>query len=225
MWYPIRCKTIDVILENKDEVMNIVCHDRISKVATAAGSIVGGGLIGVGLFLAIPTWGASLSLSVVGGAVSSLSVGTSLISFIALQVKANNRLKKAQQFVELDQQFSNQLNDVVAKYSKALEAYKERTFRSISGISMIAGTISEAKDLVEKSSKIALQAACTILVVVALPIDVVQFINNFYLLYTGRTDSNTPLQLLIKQFEACLKGQYISFRQLLLLKFRFFSCY
>ena len=47
MWYLIRCKTIDVILENKDEVMSIVRSGRISQIVTAAGGLVGGSLIGV----------------------------------------------------------------------------------------------------------------------------------------------------------------------------------
>ena len=232
MWYPIRCKTIDVVLENKDEVMSIVCNERISKVATAAGGLVGGGMIGMGLFLAAPTWGASLALSAIGGLVSALSAGTSLTSFIISQVKANSRLKNVQQFVKFDQQFSNQLNDAVAKYSKALEAYKKGRLRSISGMSMVAGAIGAARGLVEEGSEIALRAAGKVLVVVTVPFDLVQLLYNCYLLYkssqdeTGQSDSNTTIQCFMKQFEASLKGQlYICHLVSCFYQIRFLSCY
>ena len=83
--------------------MSIVRYERISKLVTAAGGLAGGSLIGIGLFFAIPTMGVSLALSAAGGAVSSLSVHSSLISSLALKIKANSHLKKAQQFVKFDQ--------------------------------------------------------------------------------------------------------------------------
>ena len=191
MWYLIRCETIDVVLENKDEVMSIVRQERINKVVTAAVGIVGGTMIGIGLIFAFRTWGTSLSLSAVGGMVSTVSAGSSLISSLALKVKANSRLKKAQQFVKFDQQFSNQLNAAVAKYSKALETYKEGTLY------------------------IALRAVSGGLVGVSIPLDITQIAYNFYQLHkssndkTGQSDSNTTIQCLIKQFETSLKGQYV----------------
>ena len=186
MWYPIRCKTINVILENKDEVMSIVRHERISKLVTAAGGLVSGTMIGIGLLFAIPSLGVSLGLSAVGGVVGTLSAGTSLISYFTSIVKTNNLLRKAQQFVRLDQQFSNQLNAAAAKYSKALETYKEGA----------AWVLFEG----------GLQAASTVVVAVTVPLDVTQLVYNCYLLHKS-FDSNTTIQCLIKQFEAFLKGQ------------------
>ena len=204
MWYPIRCKTIDVILENKDEVMSIVRYERLSKLVSAAGGIVGGGLIGI-------TWGASLALSATGGVVSTVSAGSSLISFIASKVTTNNRLVKAQQFVRFDQQFSNQLNAAAAEYSEALETYKEGTF--ISGAKAVVGAVGVARGLIEEGGEIALRGASKVVVVVTVPLDVAQIAYNCYLLHksskdeTGQSDSNTTIQCLIKQFEASLKGQ------------------
>ena len=222
MWYPIRCKTIDVILKNKDEVMIIVCYERKSKVVTAAGSIVGAGMVGIGLLFAVPTWGASLTLSAAGGVVSGLSAGSSLISYLTSIVKTNNRLKKAQQFVGFDQQFSNQLNAAVVQYNEALETYKEGTFISSMRVVVGAGAAGAAQVLVEEGGEIALRAASGVLVAVTVPIDVAQFVYNCYLLHessqdeTGQSDSNTTIQCLIKHFEASLKGQlyYLSFSQL-----------
>ena len=213
MWYLIRCKTIDIILENKDEVMSIVCSGRISQTATAAGGLVGGSLIGIGLLFAIPTAGVSLALSATGGVISTVSAGTSLISYLASKVTTNNRLKKVQQFVRFDQQFSNQLNAAAAQYSEALETYKEGTF--ISGAKAVVGAVSAARGLVEEGGEIALRTASGVLVAVTVPIDVAQFAYNCYLLHkssqdeTGQSDSNTTIQHLIKQFEVSLKGQYV----------------
>ena len=210
MWYPIRCKTIDVILENKDEVMSIVRYERISKLVTAAGGLVGGSLIGIGLLFSVPTMGISMGLTTIGGVVSGVSAGSSLISFIASKVTTNNRLKKAQQFVRFDQQFSNQLNAAAAQYSEALETYKEGTF--ISGAKAVVGAVSAARGLVEEGGEIALRTASGVLVAVTVPLDIAQFAYNCYLLHrssqdeTGQFDSNTTIQCLIKQFEASLKG-------------------
>ena len=210
MWYPIRCKTIDVVLENKDEVMSIVRYERISKLVTAAGGLVGGSMIGIGLLFSVPTMGISMGLTTIGGVVSGISAGSSLISFIASKVTTNNHLKKAQQFVRFDQQFSYQLNAAAAKYSEALETYKEGTF--ISGAKAVVGAVSAARGLVEEGGEIALRTASGVLVAVTVPLDIVQFAYNCYLLHrssqdeTGQFDSNTTIQCLIKQFEASLKG-------------------
>ena len=212
MWYPIRCKTIDVVLENKDEVMSIVRYERISKLVTAAGGIVGAGMIGMGLFFSVPTMGISMGLTTIGGLVSGVSAGSSLISFLTSTVTTNSRLKKVQQFVRFDQQFSNQLNAAAAKYSKALETYKGGTLLS-AGAKVVVGAVSAARGLVEEGGEIALRAASGVLVAVTVPIDVAQFVYNCYLLHessqdeTGQSDSNTTIQCLIKQFEASLKGQ------------------
>ena len=211
MWYLIRCKTIDVILENKDEVMSIVCSGRISQTITAAGGLVGGSLIGIGLLFAIPTAGVSLALSATGGVISTVSAGTSLIPYLASKVTTNNHLKKVQQFVSFDQQFSNQLNAAAAKYSEALETYKGGTLYS--SMRAVAGAVGAARGLVEEGGEIALRAASKVVVAVTVPLDVAQLVYNCYLLYkssqdeTGQSDSNITIRHLIKQFEVSLKGQ------------------
>ena len=214
MWYPIRCKAIDVILENKDEVMSIVRHERKNKLATAAGGLAGGSLIGIGLLFAFPTAGVSLAMSAAGGAVSAVSAGSSLISYLTSKVKINNRLKKAQQFVRFDQQFSNQLNAAAVQYSEALETFNEETFVSMRVFTVV---ISAARILLEEGGEIALRGASKVVVAVTVPLDVAQLVYNCYLLHksskdeTGQSDSNTTIQCLIKQFEAYLKGQLYIF--------------
>ena len=213
MWYPIRCKTIDVILENKDEVMSIVRRERINNIVMATGGLVGGGMIGIGLLYAAPTWGASLALTAAGGLVSTVSAASTLISCFASKIKANSRLKKAQQFVKFDQQFSNHVNTAAAKYSEALETCKEKTLYN--SMKAFASAIGVAWGLVEKGGEIALQGASTILVAVTVPLDIAQIAYNYYQLHkssndeTGQSDSNITIQHLIKHFEAFLKGQYV----------------
>ena len=230
MWYPIRCKTINVILENKKEVMSIVRNERISKLVTAAGGIASGTMIGIGILFAFFTMGASLELSAYGGVVGTLSAGTSLISYLTSIVKTNNHLRKAQQFVGFDQQFSNQLNAAAVQYNEALEAYKEGTF--ISSIRVVVGAVSAAQVLVEEGAEIALRAASTVVVVVTVPLDVAHFAYNCYLLNkssqdeTGQSDSNTTIQCLIKHFETSLKGQLYIFHLVSCFhQIRFLSCY
>ena len=213
MWYPIRCKTIDVILENKDEVMSIVRNERLSHIVMATGGLVGGGMIGIGLLFYIPTMGVSLNLTTIGGVVSAVSAFSNLTLYLSSKIKANSPLKKAQQLVKFDQQFSNHVNTAAAKYSEALKTCKEKTL--FSSIEAVAGAVGVAWGLVEEGGEIALQAASTILVAVTVPLDIAQIAYNYYQLHkssndeTGQSDSNTTIQHLIKLFEASLKGQYV----------------
>ena len=199
MWYPIRCKTIEVLLENKDEVMKIVRYERMSRIGSAAAGIVGGAMIGLGLLFAPPTLGTSLNVAAAGGVIGGMSAGTSLISSFASKVATNNRLKSAQFFVTFDRQFSNQLNTVAAKYAKSLETFKKGTFYSgVTG---------------EKAFASAVGAAASKLAIVTIPLDIVVLIYNFYLLLnaaqdeTGQTDIKSTFERLIEQFGDSLKGQ------------------
>uniref|UniRef100_A0A1X7TGQ1 Caspase family p20 domain-containing protein n=1 Tax=Amphimedon queenslandica TaxID=400682 RepID=A0A1X7TGQ1_AMPQE len=189
MWYSVRCKTIEVLLENKDEVMKIVRYERISKIGSSAAGIIGGTMIGVGLLFAFPTYGLSLNVAAIGGVVSGIGAGTNLISSIASKVASNKRLKNAQFFVTFDRQFSNQLNTVVAKYAESLETIQGGTFYS------------EVKAFTS-----------SLLVAVTISLDVSVLIHNSYQLHkaaqdeTGQADSNSTIQKLIEQFGDSLKG-------------------
>ena len=211
MWYPIRCMTIEVLLENKDEVMKIVLYERIGKIGASVAGIGGGALIVVGLLFAIPTWGASLNVAAAGGVIGGIGAGTNLISSFASKVASNKRLKNAQFFVTFDRQFSNQLNTIAAKYAESLETFKKGTFYS--GMKAFASVVGAARVVVEEGSEVALKAARSVLVAVTIPIDIGVLIYNVYLLHsaaqdeTGQTDSNSTIQKLIEQFGDSLKGQ------------------
>ena len=211
MWYPIRCKTIEVLLENQGEVMNIVLYERIGKIGASVAGIGGGALIGVGLLFAVPTVGISLSFAAAGGVLSAIGAGTNLISFFASKGTSNKLLKKAQFFVTFDRQFSSQLNTIAAKYAKSLETFKEGTFYS--GLKAVASAVGVARVVVEEGSEVALKAAGSVLVAVTVPLDIGVLIYNVYLLHnaaqdkTGQTDSNSTIQKLIEQFGDSLKGQ------------------
>ncbi|XP_019856616.1 PREDICTED: uncharacterized protein LOC109585108 isoform X2 [Amphimedon queenslandica] len=216
MWYPIRCKTIEVLLENKDEVMKIVSYERIGKIGASVAGIGGGALIGVGLFLAIPTCGISLSLAAIGGVVSGIGAGTNLISSITSIVTSNKRLKNAQFFVTFDRQFSNQLNTIAAKHAESLETFEEGTVycgvKAVASAISAAGVIGAARVVIEEGSELALKAAGSSLVAVTIPLDLWVLIYNSYLLHnaaqdeTGQTDSNSTIKKLIEQFGDSLKG-------------------
>ena len=213
MWYPIRCKTIEVLLENKDEVMKIVRYERMGKIGSAAAGIVGGAMIGVGVLFAVPTWGASLGVAAVGGAISGIGAGANLIFFFASKSASNSRLNKAQFFVTFDRQFSNQLNTTAAKYAESLETFKEAKATLYSGVKAVAGAVGAARVIVEEGSELALRTASKVLVVVTIPLDIGVLLYNSYLLHnaaqdeTGQTDNNSTIQCLIEQFGDSLKGQ------------------
>lgn len=212
MWYFIRHKTIEVLLENKGEVMQIVKKERIGKIGASAAGIVGGAMIGVGVLFAVPTFGVSLSAAAAGSAISLVGAGTNLISSIASKKASNKRLKNAQFFVTFDRQFSVQLNTVAAKYAESLETLKKGTF--ISGMKAFTGVIGAVRVVVEEGSELALKAASKVLVAVTIPLDVAVLIYNCHLLHkaaqdeTGQTDSNSTIQKLIEQFGDSLKGLY-----------------
>uniref|UniRef100_A0A1X7SVW1 Caspase family p20 domain-containing protein n=1 Tax=Amphimedon queenslandica TaxID=400682 RepID=A0A1X7SVW1_AMPQE len=131
LWYPIRTETVDVILKNKDEVMSIVRNERIARIATsAAGLVVGGGFVITGIALAPFTFGASIGVSVAGGAVGTLASAGGIGAFMLSKLLANNRLKKAQEHIVLDQQLSLTINNVVQLHEKEVR---------VTSLSQIAG--------------------------------------------------------------------------------------
>ena len=120
IWRPIRRKTIDLLEQHRDEVVKIVREARIAKIAGSATSlVVGGGLTIAGLVLIPFTFGASVGLTVAGAAVGAAGSATTFGASIVSKVMSNNRVKKAQEHINLDQQISEHVNKRGSEYNEA----------------------------------------------------------------------------------------------------------
>ena len=65
IWRPVRCETIKLLEQHKDEVLKIVRDTRIAKIVGASTSLaIGGTLTIAGLALIPFTFGASVGLTV-----------------------------------------------------------------------------------------------------------------------------------------------------------------
>ena len=204
LWYPIRTETVDLILKNKDEVMSIVRNERITRIAaSAAGIVTGGGLVATGIVLAPFTFGASIGVSIAGGAVGALTSAGGIGAFIASKVLANKRLKYAQEHIIVDQQLSLTINKVVQMHEKEVHA---KFLSQMAGVAATGGAmgIADAGRIAGRTNTISLA--------VTVPIDVAFIAYHSYKIHkanrdrTGRTDNNKVIQWLISQAEEMLKG-------------------
>ena len=122
IWHPIRSKTIDLLEQHKDEVLKIVRDVRIAKITGSATSlVVGGSLTIAGLVLIPYTFGASVDLTVAGAAVGAVGSSTTFGASIASRVMSNNRVKKAREHINLDQQMSEHVNKSGNDYNEAVK--------------------------------------------------------------------------------------------------------
>ena len=226
LWYPIRSGTIDVILRNKDEVMSIVCNERIVRIAASTASIVlGGTLAVVGLYLVPNTFGASIGLSVAGGVVGGLDSAGGIGAFLASKVLANKWLKAAQEHISLDQQLSLSINYVAKKHQETIQ---KRITSETAGEAMgaadaghVGAGIGIAAEGAIEGSTLALRAGGRIAgmvlagvsLAVTVPIDFGLIAFHSYEIHkanqdkTGKTGSNKTIQWLISQAEIMLKGE------------------
>ena len=105
--------------ESRGEIMAIVHKAREARLATTvSGMVVGGGLVITGIVLAPFTFGGSIAISALGGAVGAAAAGAGLAAFIASKVLNKKKLKKAQQHINLDQQISLMINEEALKYNQ-----------------------------------------------------------------------------------------------------------
>ena len=122
IWRPIRRKTIDLLERNKDEMLKIVRVVRIAKIAGASTSlVVGGGLTIAGLLLLPFTFGGSIVLTLAGAGVGAAGTATSIGASITSKVVSNNRVKKTQEHINLDQQMSEHVNKRGSDYNEAVK--------------------------------------------------------------------------------------------------------
>lgn len=223
MWYQIRCETIEVILKNKKEIINIVFNERLFKIFSSVVSITGGALAVAGLIWAPFTFGASLSLSFAGGVVTCVGAASGIAAQINSLVNSNYHLRTAQEHVKMDQQLSVTLNAIGAKYNKVIQAQKKTIF--VNGIKATAGAVGTArfgflliKSAIQEGGEVAAETAGRFVggavAAVTIPIDVGFIIYNVYQIYkasqdkSGSTDSNKAINEFVKQIESSMKGKF-----------------
>ena len=235
MWYPIRCKTINVLSDSKDAVLSIVRNERIGRIAASSASVVlGGGMVVAGIALIPFTLGGSLVLSVAGGVVSAAAALGGISAFIASKIMSNEHLKSAQEHISLDQQLSESINAVVKKYEDAvIKCNKSALERGELAGNVVAGGAHGIADLgrvgvgiaigVEAAAEAGAVALRTgaravgvvlagVSLAVTVPIDLGFIAYHSYQIHqsskdkTGRADNNKVVQWFIKQIEDMLKG-------------------
>ena len=109
------------MVENKEEIMSIVYKARATRLATTvSGMVVSSGLVITGIALALVTFGGSIAISALGGVVGAAAASAGIGASIVSKVLNNKRLKKAQQHINLDQQISFMINEVVRKYNQIM---------------------------------------------------------------------------------------------------------
>ena len=214
--------------------MSIVKTERIARIATSVtGLVIGGGLVITGIVLAPFTFGASIGVSVAGGAVGGLASAGGIGAFIAAKVLANKQLKKAQEHIALDQQLSLTINEIAKKHEKKVHANKYvppylqlAGFAAAGGAMGVAdagrigagaaiaaeGAVEGAALALRTGGRIAGMVLAGVSLAVTVPVDIGFIAYHSYNIHksnkdkTGRADSNKVIQWLINQAEEMLKG-------------------
>ena len=235
MWYPIRCKTINVLSDSKDAVLSIVRNERIGRIAASSASVVlGGGMVVAGLALIPFTLGGSLVLSVAGGVVGAAAALGGIGAFIASKVLSNEHLKSAQEHISLDQQLSESINVVVKKYEDAVIKCNESALErgelagnvvaggahGLATLGRVGVGIAIGVEAAAEAGAVALRTGARavgvvlagVSLAVTVPIDLGFIAYHSYQIHqsskdkTGRADNNKVVQWFIKQIEDMLKG-------------------
>ncbi len=125
-------KILDDLFQNRELMINLIseiAHEldevhknvKITKVVTGSTGIAGTVLCIMGFILAIPTAGASLSLSVGGSILAATSGAVHLGSDIAEHVITKDRLKQLRQFCETDEANVVKLQNHLEKCNEMLK--------------------------------------------------------------------------------------------------------
>ena len=123
IWRPVRCETIKLLEQHRDEVLKIVRDSRIAKIVGASTSLaIGGTLTLAGLALIPLTFGASVGLTLAGAAVAVAGTVTSAGASLVSSIMSNSRVKKAHEHIRLDQQISEHVNLRGNGYNQALKS-------------------------------------------------------------------------------------------------------
>ena len=142
IWCPIRRQTIELLTNQKDEILKIVRDVRIAKIAGSATSLVAGGALTItGLALIPFTFGASIGLTLAGAGVGALGTATSFGAAIVSKVMKSSRLKEANEQIKLDQQLTSNVNDIANEYNRAYESAQSKEKAKMKKTDIAHGTL------------------------------------------------------------------------------------
>ena len=223
MWYRVRQNTVDNIIQCKDEVLDAIRKARIAKIATSATSlVVGGGLTVAGLALLPFTFGGSFALSVAGSVIGATSTGTGSGIYIYTLVRNSKRLKATQKHIEFDQKFALNIMDASENYERAVQSYMAEGVSSAAAVSKLGlsigngvtigvqGTIETASIAIRSTGRVIGEALGGAVLAITAPINVANIVYHAVHLAqsnkdeSGKSDSDSVCQLLIKQSEELL---------------------
>ena len=213
----IREKTTAELLSLKREIEESYDKSRKAKIGGAVAAVTGSALGILGFGLAFVTFGASLSLMVVGGAIGAAGGTTVVGADIGYTVVSKERMKKVKVVCQKDENQMQHVRDLIERFKKDME--KLRTYfphytveqllelilrrqRSFSnGISLLDGVIDigraavHASDAARIGSRIAIQSAGRALAlagrvvgVVAVALDVILLPIDIYVMVTASID-------------------------------------
>lgn len=233
MWYPIRCKTINVLSDSKDAVLTTVHSERIGRIAASSAGVAGGGLVIAGLALIPFTLGGSIFLSVVGSAVGGAAALGGIGAFAASAISTNKHLKSAQEHISLDQQLSQSINVIAKKYNDAVIKCNESALErgelagnivaggahGLANLGRVGVGIAFGVEAAAEVGAVALRTGARAVGVVlagaslavTVPIDLGFIIYHSYQIHqsskdkTGKADRNKAVQWFIKRIEDMLK--------------------
>ena len=229
IWYPVRCNTIDRIEENKEEIMSIVHKERTTRIgASVANIVIGGGLTVTGIALAPFTFGGSIAISVLGGALGMAAAGASFAAFVTSKFFCNKKLKEAQEHISLDQQISLIINEEANKYNQIMTPVPSNvsessalafqgaaaTFKGAgTGIAIaIDGTVETAGAALRTTGRVAGMALAGVSLAVTIPIDIAFIAYHSYHIHqskndqTGKNEKNGAVKILYNELETLFKG-------------------
>lgn len=121
IWKPMRAETINTLREILEKLQRMNRDVRISRIAGASTSIVGGVVAVVGFALIPVTFGGSLALTVVGTVVGVAGGATSAGATIADMVKTKICTKEAAETLKADQEQTTEINEILEEMATMVQ--------------------------------------------------------------------------------------------------------
>ena len=229
MLHAVRHHTTDTLLFHKDDIVEVINKIRMAHIGSMAASIVGVGA-GVGLTL----FGTALTPVTFGGSVALVAAGTCLsvvgsagilggVSMTAINaINCNELLKKAQDVVYFDQQFSLNVLALSEAYKEAIVSYQVKdainSKRCGFGVSLNMGEGKkklEPKLNGEDKKQILISAGASAFGGLVMPLGIYDIAQNGYQYFkskkdkSGKSDKNVLAKWIIREIERALKGSLI----------------
>ena len=213
--------------------MLIVRKEREARLGTTvSGMVVSSGLVITGIALVPFTFGASIAMTVLGGAVGAAAAAGNIAAIFVAKALNNKRLKKAQQHICLDQQISLIINEDAHKYNQIMTSapshkseFSAFGFQGAAALGIrgagasiaigVEGAVETAALAVRTTGPVAGMALAGASLAVTIPIDIGLIIYHSYHIHkaksdpTGKKESNKAVKTLYNQIETLLKGIYL----------------